>query len=118
MEKRTKKGAQLSATQVMRLEFFAKRFNVEKKLLHWGLIVCENEDAEVETFAVILINGKENIFIDIMHDRFAPKMNQCACKCTAYIATFNRVKGGYKFVAGDESKFLSNEDIEKTYCSK
>ncbi len=113
-----KKSATIRAVEIMSLEFFAKRFNVAKKLLSWALIVSENEDAEVETTAGIIIRGNENIFIDIIHDRFTPKMNICGCKTTSYIATFNRVKGGYKFVAGDESKFLSCEEIESVYRSK
>lgn len=117
MEKK-KKSATIRAVEIMNLEFFAKRFNVAKKLLSWALIVSENEDAEVETTAGIIIKGNENIFIDILHDRFTPKMNICGCKTTSYIATFNRVKGGYKFVAGDEEKFLSCEEIESVYRSK
>ena len=117
MEKK-KKNAPIRAVEIMRLEFFAKRFNVPVKRLSWGLIVSENEDAEVETTAGILVEGNENIFIDILHDRFMPKMNICGCKTTAYIAAFNRVKCGFKFVASDESKFLSCEDIENTYRSK
>ena len=117
MEKK-KKSATIRAVEIMNLEFFAKRFNVVKKLLSWALIVSENEDAEVETTAGIIIKGNENIFIDILHDRFTPKMNICGCKTTSYIATFNRVKGGYKFVAGDEEKFLSCEEIESVYRSK
>lgn len=113
-----KKSAQIRAVEIMRLEFFAKRFNVPVKRLSWGLIVSENEDAEIETTACILVEGNENIFIDIIHDRFTPKMNICGCKTTSYIATFNRVKCGFKFVAGDEEKFLSNEDIENVYRSK
>ncbi len=117
MEKK-KKSATIRAVKIMNLEFFAKRFNVAKKLLSWALIVSENEDAEVETTAGIIIKGNENIFIDILHDRFTPKMNICGCKTTSYIATFNRVKGGYKFVAGDEEKFLSCEEIESVYRTK
>ena len=117
MEK-NKKCATIRAVQIMRLEFFAKRFNVPVKRLSWGLIVSENEDAEVETTAAILIKGNNNIFIDILNDRFMPMMNICGCKTTAYIATFNHVRAGVKFVAGDESKFLSNEDIENAYRSK
>lgn len=117
MEKK-KKSATIRAVEIMNLEFFAKRFNVAKKLLSWALIVSENEDAEVETTAGIIVKGNENIFIDILHDRFMPKMNICGCKTTSYIATFNRVKGGYKFVAGDEEKFLSCEEIESVYRSK
>ena len=117
MEKK-KKSATIRAVEIMNLEFFAKRFNVAKKLLSWALIVSENEDAEVETTAGIIVKGNENIFIDILHDRFTPKMNICGCKTTSYIATFNRVKGGYKFVAGDEEKFLSCEEIESVYRSK
>lgn len=117
MEKK-KKNAPIRAVQIMRLEFFAKRFNVPVKRLSWGLIVSENEDAEIETTAGILIEGNNNIFIDILNDRFIPMMNICGCKTTAYIATFNRVKCGFKFVAGDESKFLSNEEIESVYRSK
>ena len=117
MEKK-KKSATIRAVKIMNLEFFAKRFNVAKKLLSWALIVSENEDAEVETTAGIIVKGNENIFIDILHDRFMPKMNICGCKTTSYIATFNRVKGGYKFVAGDEEKFLSCEEIESVYRSK
>ncbi len=117
MEKK-KKSATIRAVEIMNLEFFAKRFNVAKKLLSWALIVSENEDAEVETTAGIIVKGNENIFIDILHDRFMPKMNICGSKTTSYIATFNRVKGGYKFVAGDEEKFLSCEEIESVYRSK
>ena len=117
MEKR-KKNAVIRAVEIMKLEFFAKRFNVPVKRLSWALIVSENEDAEVETTAAILIKGDNNIFIDILNDRFMPMMNICGCKTTAYIATFNRVKYGFKFVAGHESKFLSNEEIENAYRSK
>ena len=76
MEKK-KKNAPIRAVQIMRLEFFAKRFNVPVKRLSWGLIVSENEDAEIETTAAVLVKGNNNIFIDILNDRFTPMMNIC-----------------------------------------
>ncbi len=117
MEKR-KKNAVIRAVEIMKLEFFAKRFNVPVKRLSWALIVSENEDAEVETTAAILIKGDNNIFIDILNDRFMPMMNICGCKTTAYIATFNHVRAGFKFVAGKEEKFLSCDEIESVYRNK
>ncbi len=116
MEKE-KKGAFVRAKEIMKLEFFSRRFGIKKKLLNWGLIVAQNEDAEVTTSAVLIIKGS-NLFIDIVNDRLSPFMNICGCRCTSYIATFNRVKGGYKFVAGNEEKFLSDISIEKTYHPK
>ena len=118
MEKE-KNGAFVRAEEIMTLEFFAKRFGIKKKLLSWGLVVSENEDAEVTTTAAVLIKGS-NLFIDIVNDRLSPLINICGCKTTSYIATFNRVKSGYKFVAGagDESKFLSDMSIENAYRSK
>ncbi len=117
MEKNKKKGAGISAEEIMSLEFFANRFGIKKKLLSWGLIVAQNEDAEVTTSAAVLIKGS-NLFIDIVNDQLSPMMNICGCRCSSFIATFNRVKGGYKFVAGDESKFLSDMSIENAYRSK
>ena len=117
MEKR-KKNAVIRAVEIMKLEFFAKRFNVPVKRLSWALIVSENEDAEVETTAAVLIKGDNNIFIDILNDRFMPMMNICGCKTTAYIATFNHVRAGFKFVAGNEEKFLSCDEIESVYRNK
>lgn len=118
MEKKIKKSAPIRAVQIMRLEFFAKRFNIPVKRLSWGLIVSENEDAEVETTAAVLVKGNNNIFIDILNDRFMPMMNICGCKTTAYIATFNHVRAGFKFMAGAEEKFISCEEIERIFRSK
>ena len=112
-----KNGANISAEEIMSLEFFAKRFGIKKKLLSWGLVVALNEDAEVTTSAVLIIKGS-NLFIDIVNDRLSPLINICGCRCSSYIATFNRVKGGFKFVAGDEEKFLSDMSIENAYRSK
>lgn len=116
--KQNKKNAPIRAVQIMRLEFFAKRFNIPVKRLSWGLIISENEDAEIEITAAVLIKSDNNIFIDILNDRFTPMMNICGCKTTAYIATFNHVRAGFKFVAGAEEKFISCEDIENAYRSK
>ena len=113
-----KKGANIiSAEEIMTLEFFSRRFGIKKTLLSWGVVVALNEDAEITTTAAILIKGS-HLFIDIVNDRLSPLMNICGCRCASHIATFNRVKGGYKFVAGDENKFLSDLSIENAYRSK
>ena len=117
MKKQTKKSATIRAVEIMKLAFFANRFGIAKSQLTWGIVVSENEDAQVSISAAVLVKEK-SLFIDILNDRLTPLMNICGCKSTSYVAVFNRVRSGYKFTAGNEAVFLSNEQIERVYRSK
>lgn len=105
------------ATKVMQLTFFANRFGIDKKLLKWGLLVSQNEDAEVDISPVVIVKGK-NLIIDIKNDILSPVICCCGCLCTTYIAELKKEAGGYQFSAGDEKTFLANEEIAKRYHGK
>ena len=112
-----KKKKAVKAMNVMTLSFFANRFGLLKSQLSWGVVVSENEDAQITITAAVLIKDK-SLFIDILNDRLTPFMNIGGCKMTSYVAVFNRVRTGYKFTAGDEEKCIGKEQIESVYRSK
>ena len=103
--------------QVMDLTFFARRFCLPKKDLNWGILVAQNEDAEVNITPIIIIGGGV-FYIDIVNDCISPLICACGCKCTTIVAQMQKVANGYIFEACQERILLKDETIQSAFRGK
>ena len=117
MRKKTK-ATPIRAVKIMRLEFFANRFGINKKELMWGIITTSNEDAQESKVVVILLRHEKNLFIDIVNDRIAPLIHICGCKSSTRQAKQTRTSGGYVFTADKDLIMLKDSEIEELYKNK
>lgn len=106
-----------TSAKVMKLSFFAKRFNVQQKWLSWGIVISENEDQEIKILPAVLIKGT-SLFIDISEDRLDPLVNICGCRSASYQATVTENENAYIFSSGRDSVSLKKDVISTVYARK
>ncbi|MDD4556116.1 MAG: hypothetical protein PHE89_02140 [Alphaproteobacteria bacterium] len=98
------------------LELFAKRFNLERKNIAWGIGRIIRNDILV--FPVVLIKNNQTAYIDISKDAICHNGNDGATPMFFEEALLSEVGDEYVFTSSNCQTTLKKEQVEKFYADK
>ena len=102
--------------EVMRTDFFAKRFGINPKNAEWSLIKFTNEDGSSNLVPAVYIG--DDIYVDILADEVKCLFNVGACVSSPNRAVVARTKDGYVFRSEKLSYTCKSEEHYNLYKNK
>lgn len=103
--------------EIMKVEFFAKRFGINPKYAEWSLIKFTNEDGYCSLRPAVYIG--DHIYVDILSDEVKCLYNVGGCVSIPNQAkVVLKKEGNYLFKSGKLSYICNGEDIYNMYKNK
>ncbi len=103
--------------EIMKVEFFAKRFGINPKNAEWSLIRFTNEDGSFSLRPAVYIG--DDIYVDILSDEVKILFNVGSCTSIPNQAkVVLKKEGNYLFKSGKLSYECKGDEIYNLYKNK